>query len=83
MCSSDLIGNDFIMINVSGFKNYTEAIEYYHNFNIKEHIRNAEEIRMFSFIISDENLAVLNRETNPEQYLLFFSENYLKNIDHR
>jgi hypothetical protein len=38
---------------------------------------------MFSFIISDENLTVLNREANPEQYLLFFSDNYLKNIGHR
>lgn len=78
-----LMGSDFIMINVSGFKNYTEAIEYYHNFNIREHIRNNKEIRMFSFIISDENLTVLNREANPEQYLLFFSDNYLKNIGHR
>jgi len=35
---------------------------------------------MFSFIIGKDNLEKLNKDKNPERYLLFFSEHYLKEV---
>jgi hypothetical protein len=75
-----LVDNKFITITVSGFKDYPEAIGYYNSFNIEKVIRNSSKSRMFSFIIGKDNLEKLNKDKNPERYLLFFSEHYLKDV---
>ena len=72
-----LVDNKYIMINVSGFKNYAQALEYYNLFRIDKLVRNNSASKMFSFIISWDNLNVLNTDKNPERYLLFFQEKYM------
>jgi len=32
---------------------------------------------MFTYLISSDNLKLINKENNPERYLLFFRENYI------
>lgn len=73
-----LTSNKYIMITVSGFSNYTQAMDYYNKFNPEKNIRNSSGKKMMSFIISLENLQILNKDGNPARYLLFFTENYLK-----
>jgi tetratricopeptide (TPR) repeat protein len=73
-----LVDNKYILITVSGFKNYTQALEYFKIFSVNKIVRNPSGATMFSFIISSDNLNVLNKDKNPERYLLFFKENYLK-----
>jgi tetratricopeptide (TPR) repeat protein len=75
-----LVDNKFITISVSGFKDYPEALGYYNSLNIEKVIRNSTKSRMFSFIIGKDNLEKLNKDKNPERYLLFFSEHYLKEV---
>ena len=67
----------YIMIKVSGFISYSQAMDYYRNFRTSTLIRNPSGSRMYTFIISSANLEVLNEDKNPERYLLFFNENYL------
>ena len=73
-----ITGNKYIMITVSGFKSYIQSLEYYKAFDITKYMRNATGAKMYSFIINTGNLDVLNKDLNPERYMLFFKENYLK-----
>jgi tetratricopeptide (TPR) repeat protein len=73
-----LVDNKYIMITVSGLKNYSQVLEYYNAFRTEKLVRNLTNAAMYSFVISRDNLNVLNTDKNPERYLLFFKENYLK-----
>ena len=68
----------YIMITVSGFRDYTQAMDYYNKFNAEKNIRNSSGKNMMTFIINMENLKLLNTDGNPERYQLFFRDNYLK-----
>ncbi len=72
-----LVENKFLIITVSGFKDMNEAMDYYRNFNIEKEIRNTSGAKMFSFIIGSKNLEALEKDKNPERYLIWFKENYL------
>ena len=72
------INNKYIMINVSGFSNYSQVLDYYSKFDAEKNVRNPSGTKMMTFIISMENLKILNKDGNPDRYLLFFMENYLK-----
>ena len=72
-----LIDNNFIMINVSGFRNFSQAMKYYRSFRTDQLVRNPSGVRMFTYLISSDNLKLINKENNPERYLLFFRENYI------
>jgi outer membrane protein assembly factor BamD (BamD/ComL family) len=74
----ELVENKYIMIIVSGFSKYFKAMEYYKNFNLQKLVRNTPGSKMYTFIISNDNMKTLNKDKNPERYLLFFKENYLK-----
>jgi hypothetical protein len=65
------------MIIVSGFSKYFKAMEYYKNFNLQKLVRNTSGSKMYTFIINNGNMKALNKDKNPERYLLFFKENYL------
>jgi tetratricopeptide (TPR) repeat protein len=73
-----LIDNKYIMIKVSGFTNYIQTLRYYNIFKPENQVRNLKGAKMMSFIISSENLKVLNNDKNPDRYQMFFNENYLK-----
>ena len=73
-----LVNNKYIMIAVSGFSNYTQALDYYKKFSAEKNIRNSAGKNMMTFIINLENLKILNTDGNPGRYQLFFMENYLK-----
>jgi tetratricopeptide (TPR) repeat protein len=73
-----LVDNKYIMITVSGFTNYAQVLEYYNAFRIDKFVRNLSNASMFSFAISRDNINVLSKDKNPERYLLFYKENYLK-----
>ncbi len=72
-----LVDNRYIMITVTGFRGFSEAMDYYKKFRSETLIRNSSGKQMFTFVISPYNLEVLNKDKNPERYLLFFRENYL------
>jgi len=72
------IENKFILITVSGFSGFAQAIDYYNDFKSEKVIRNTAGAKMMTFIISDDNLKVLKNDKNPDRYLLFFKEKYLK-----
>jgi tetratricopeptide (TPR) repeat protein len=74
----ELVDNKYIIITVSGFKGYRKVLEYYSAFTTDKIVRNISGAKMFTFIISNDNLNVLNKDKNPERYRLFFLENYLK-----
>jgi tetratricopeptide (TPR) repeat protein len=74
----ELVDNTYIMINVSGFSDYNESMEYYNSFKTEEYVRNPSSTKMLTFVINNENLKVLNKDKNPERYHLFFMDNYLK-----
>jgi hypothetical protein len=73
-----LIDNKFILITVSGFSNYTEALNYYNAFNQAKPVRSQDAARMMTFVISGENLKTLNSDKNPDRYNIFFRENFIK-----
>ncbi len=73
-----LINNQYIMITVSGFKNFTTAMDYYRAFNAASPVRNQKGSPIMSFVIGENNLKVLNDDKDPERYRLFFTEEYLK-----
>ncbi|MBK7134248.1 MAG: tetratricopeptide repeat protein [Bacteroidales bacterium] len=73
-----LVDNKYIMITVSGFADYAQALSYYNLFKPDTYIRNAKGAKIMSFIISNENLKILNTDKNPQRYQLFFMEKYLK-----
>ncbi len=70
--------NKYIIITVSGFADYGEALGYYQAFNAGSRIRNPSGIRMYNFLISTGNLQILATDRKPDVYRLFFEENYLK-----
>jgi tetratricopeptide (TPR) repeat protein len=73
-----LTDNRYIIINVSGFTNFKQVSDYYSGFSIEKIVRNQSGTKMYSVIISKENLNKLNNDKNPERYRLFFNENYLQ-----
>jgi hypothetical protein len=73
-----LIENKFILITVSGFSGYAQTMDYYTKFKTGQFVRNPTGAKMMTFIISDDNLKVLKNDKEPERYMLFFKEKYLK-----
>ena len=73
-----MAGNKYVMITVSGFNDYLQAMDYYIKFNAEKNVRNPAGKKMITFIINNENLEILNNDGNPERYKLYFMENYLK-----
>jgi tetratricopeptide (TPR) repeat protein len=73
-----LPNNKYIMITVSGFGDYSQALDYYKKFDAEKNIRNPSGKKMLTFIINNENLKILNDDGNPARYQLFFMENYMK-----
>ena len=73
-----LVDNKFILITVSGFSDFAQAMDYYNGFKTDKLVRNPAGAIMMTFIISDDNLKVLKSDKNPERYQLFFREKYLK-----
>jgi hypothetical protein len=73
-----LFENKFILITVSGFTGYTEALNYYNAFKTEKSVRNPTNAKMITFIISADNIKVFKNDKDPGRYLLFFREKYLK-----
>jgi len=73
-----LVDSKYVMITVSGFSSYKKALDYYNSFRIELNVRNPKASKMMTFIIGPENLKTLNTDKNPERYLLFFLEKYVK-----
>jgi tetratricopeptide (TPR) repeat protein len=73
-----LFENKFIMITVSGFKGYTEALNYYNVFKAEKSVRNPTSAKMMTFIISSDNIKVFKNDKDPGRYMLFFKEKYIK-----
>jgi len=73
-----LADNKYIIITVSGFRRYSQAMEYYRSFTAEKIVRNPSASKMYSFVISNDNLKVLENDKKPDRYLIFFNENYLK-----
>ena len=74
----ELVENKYIIISVSGFRNYARAMEYFRSFQVEKIVRNPSASKMYSFIISNPNRKVLDNDKKPDRYLIFFNENYLK-----
>ena len=68
----------FMMITVSGFQDYRTALDYYNGFLVEKYVRNSSGSKMFSFLISNDNLIILKNDKNPDRYNIFFIEKYLK-----
>ena len=73
-----LIENKFILILVSGFSDFAKAMDYFNAFKTEKIVRNATSAKMMTFIISNDNLNALKSDKNPDRYLLFFKDNFLK-----
>jgi len=73
-----LVDNKYIMITVSGFADYAQAFNYYNTFKTELFVRNPKGTKMMTFVISNNNLKVLNNDKNPGRYQLFFMEKYIK-----
>ena len=73
-----LFENKFILITVSGFTTYSDALNYYNAFKIEKSVRNPTSAKMMTFIISAENIKVFKNDKDPGRYMLFFKEKYLK-----
>ena len=76
--AGSLIDDKYIMINVSGFSDNSQAWEYYRGFKADQILRNSSQAGMMTFLINNTNQEVLYKDKNPERYLLFFNENYLR-----
>lgn len=72
-----LVDNKYIMITVSGFADMQAAMDYYKAFNLDQIVRNGSGTDMMTFIIGKSNMDALNKDKNPERYMLFFNEKYL------
>jgi len=79
--TGELIENKFIMITVTGFKDLSEAMDYYSAFNIEKEIRNPNSAKIIKFIIGTRNFEALQKDMNPEKYRAYFIENYLGGKD--
>jgi tetratricopeptide (TPR) repeat protein len=73
-----LVDNKFIIIKVSGFTNFSQAVDYYTKFQSAKPVRNPKGLNMPAFVISPENMDILQSDKNPERYEIFFRENLLK-----
>jgi tetratricopeptide (TPR) repeat protein len=73
-----LIENSFLLITVSGFSNFSEALGYLQKFDFSRPVRNPSGLAMMMFVISDANLKTLLEDKNPERYQAFFRENFLR-----
>jgi outer membrane protein assembly factor BamD (BamD/ComL family) len=73
-----LIDNKFILVTVSGFTNYNQALAYFYSFNDSKPVRNQTGVKMMTFVINRDNLRTLLEDKNPERYEIFFRENYQK-----
>jgi hypothetical protein len=73
-----LVDNKFILITVSGFSDFKQAMDYYRAFKTEQLVRNPTNATMMIFIISNNNLNVLKNDKNPGRYQIFFNERYLK-----
>ncbi len=74
----NLVDNKFIIITVSGFPDYRTALDYYNGFLVEKFVRNVPGSKMYSFLISNDNLVILKNDKNPERYNIFFLEKYLR-----
>ncbi len=72
-----LVGNSYLMITVSGFRDNKEAWRYYNSFDPGLIIRNISSARYMTFLINNINLKALGEDKNPERYLIFFKEKYI------
>jgi tetratricopeptide (TPR) repeat protein len=73
-----LVDNKYIIITVSGFSDFAQALDYYNGFRAEQIVRNPKGSKMMTFVISNDNLKVLNSDKNPVRYQLFFMEKYFK-----
>jgi len=73
-----LTDNRYFMIKVTGFQGNQPAWEYYNASRDARFLRNPSGARIMTFLITPENLKVLETDRNPERYYIFFNENYLK-----
>jgi tetratricopeptide (TPR) repeat protein len=73
-----LVDNSFLLITVSGFRNFNEALRYLQKFDFTRPVRNPSGTTMMMFVIGDANLKTLLEDKNPERYQAFFRENFLK-----
>ena len=73
----ELVDNKYLMITVSGFAKYNQSMDYYRSFATERVVRNPSASKIYSFIISPDNLKTLNTDKSPERYLLYFREKYL------
>jgi tetratricopeptide (TPR) repeat protein len=72
----NLVDNKYLMITVSGFKAFQDALHYYNSFNPEVVLRNSSRVKITKFLINNDNLVILNKDKNPERYQLFFIEKY-------
>lgn len=68
----------YFIIKVTGFQGNGPAWEYYSASRDARFLRNPSGARIMTFLITAENLKVLETDRNPERYYIFFNENYLK-----
>jgi tetratricopeptide (TPR) repeat protein len=73
-----LSDNKYIRITVSGFADFSQAMDYFNAFKSERTVRNPSQARMMTFIINESNLKVLNSDKNPDRYQLFFKEKFVK-----
>jgi tetratricopeptide (TPR) repeat protein len=77
----ELVDNRFVMITVSGFAKFRQSMEYYRAFDVRKVVRNPSASKIYSFLISSNNLKTFREDMNPERYRLFYIENYLNEKD--
>ena len=70
------VDKKYLQIVVSGFQNYTQAMNYYRSFKSEKSVRNPGGAKLITFVISTDNLNVFNTDKNPDRYLMFFREKY-------
>jgi hypothetical protein len=73
-----LTDNKYLMITVSGFQNFAQAMDYRQKFLSSAPVRNSAGAKMTTFVIGGENMNKLRQDRNPERYEIFFRENILK-----
>ncbi|HEX2970296.1 MAG TPA: tetratricopeptide repeat protein [Bacteroidales bacterium] len=69
----------YIMVTVSGFQSFAQAMEYRRKFESAKPVRNPGGIKMVTFIIGGDNLSKFREDGDPERYDVFFRENFEKN----
>ncbi len=73
-----LTDNKYLMITVSGFQNFAQAMDYRNKFLSSAPVRNSTSAKITTFVIGGENLNRLRQDRNPERYDIFFRENILR-----